>query len=170
MIIRALAQRLSQRRDVARQVTFFDKLVGPDFPHHLFFVQRATAVPDEDQQDVEDFGCKRHDLAVAVEQTLDRVEAEGTELIELFDWLAHRLIPDCFPNFSGSMENARSSRSHSARRVQLEPICEAEFYPINCIHQALVRKHPYHAHHVNQGCVSPTATRPWRSHQYLESI
>jgi len=150
VIIPALAQRLPQRRNVARQVTFFDKLIGPDLPHHLFFVQRATAVPDEDQQDVEDFGCKRHDLAVAVEQALDRVEAEVTEFVELFGWLAHRLTPDCFTNFSGRAENARSARYHSARRVQSEPICEAEFYPINCIHQKLVRKHPYHAHHLNQ--------------------
>jgi len=44
--------------------------------------------------DVEDLGCMCHDLADAVEQALDRVEAEGPELVELFGWLARRLNLD----------------------------------------------------------------------------
>src|SRR5262245_54835318 len=73
MVIRTFAQRFPQGRDIARQVSFLDEVLRPDLFHQFFFCQRASAVCDENQQDVEDPGCELHDFAVAIEQPLIRV-------------------------------------------------------------------------------------------------
>jgi hypothetical protein len=71
---------------------------------------------------------------------------------------------------SDPAESVRAARDHRARKVTSEQICEAEFYPMNCIHQELVRKHPPHVRHLKPSVnVSLTTPRPWRTHQGLES-
>ena len=79
---------------------------------------QCAAVVRKSAGPVEDFGCERHDLAVAVEQALDRVEAEGTKLIGLPCRLAHMLIPDSigFAARSGILSKRRF-RNRSAMGI-----------------------------------------------------
>src|SRR5437016_11931114 len=76
MLARPLAQHVSQRRDVSRNVSFLDRGVGPDEFHHLVFAEDVPAVLHQHEQDVEDPRPQRNNLTIAQQLALARLEAK----------------------------------------------------------------------------------------------
>src|SRR5215471_12924751 len=76
-----LAQRLSKKRNILRETTFFNKAVRPKPLHQFFFSKQAPAVFDKRQEHIECFRCERHNLPLPKQQALLRVEAERAEFV-----------------------------------------------------------------------------------------
>ena len=53
--IRLFAQSAPHGRDVLRQITLFDKTVGPDCLHQSIFFNDVTAILNQDEQDLKGF-------------------------------------------------------------------------------------------------------------------
>src|SRR5262249_42410117 len=95
----------SQDRNVVGEVGFLNYGVGPDHSHQLIFFQQTSVTLDQREQQVEDFGLKRDDLAVAQQQALGGVQPVRAEFVNLL-----RLMP-----------HEHSKRvSNSAPRISLE--------------------------------------------------
>src|SRR5262245_30316924 len=96
-----LAKRLPQDRDVVGEVGFLNDRVGPYQLHQLIFFQQTPVTLDQHKQEIEDFGLKRDDLAVAHQQALGGVQPVGAELINLILLAAHH----CVESFTDSALN-----------------------------------------------------------------
>src|SRR2546427_11723114 len=81
MLTRTFAQRISQRGDVARDVSFFNRRVGPYEFHHLIFAENVPAVLYKDEQNVEDLWSQWHEFAVPKQPPLAPVHAKRTKLV-----------------------------------------------------------------------------------------
>ena len=61
------SERLSQYRNVLREVVLFDKTVRPNLLHQLFLCQHVARVFEQHQQGIENFRRERH-LAIPLEE------------------------------------------------------------------------------------------------------
>jgi hypothetical protein len=89
MPVLPIAQRLAQLRDVVGEVGFLNYGVGPDHSHQLIFFQQTSVTLDQREQQVEDFGLKRDDLAVAQQEVFRRIQAERAEFVDVLCLQAH---------------------------------------------------------------------------------
>ena len=85
----AAPQRLSQRRDVVRQIPFFDDGVGPDGLHQGVFRDQPSVVFDQHAERIEHLSSQRHGLAVAKQAPLANVEQERPELVDSARLMIH---------------------------------------------------------------------------------
>jgi hypothetical protein len=84
MILRGLAERLAQHKDVAAEIGLLDKRIWPDSLHQVVFGDDLLAVADQDQKDLEGLGgqCDGH---AGLEQGFSRrINPKRPELVELF--------------------------------------------------------------------------------------
>ena len=55
MPVTVFAQRLTQQRDIGRQVSLLDKAIGPDLAHQFIFFNQMAAATNKRVQSVENF-------------------------------------------------------------------------------------------------------------------
>jgi hypothetical protein len=81
MLIGTLAQRFSQGRHADREVVLLDELLRPHRIQHLFFFDELPAVPNQQQQDVENLVSQRHRPTIPQQQAFRRDETKPIELV-----------------------------------------------------------------------------------------
>ena len=67
------SQRLSQRRDLKRQVRVFDERIGPKRGHEFFLRENSSAAFHQQEEKVEGFRRQRDMFAVSAEKTFGRI-------------------------------------------------------------------------------------------------
>jgi hypothetical protein len=82
MIVRAFAQRASQRRYVHRQISLLDGGVRPDSFHQFRLFNQVATVFHEHEEQVEGFRSERHGLITAQKLSLFRDKSEWTEFVD----------------------------------------------------------------------------------------
>ena len=83
----AIAEGAAQRKNVLRQVGFFDEALRPEPLHQVFLRHQPAVVLHQHEQGFEGFGGQGEDLLAAPEHALSDVELERAELEYL------RLLP-----------------------------------------------------------------------------
>src|ERR1041384_2844200 len=76
-----LAQRLSEHKNILREVSLFDMRIGPDRPHQLVFTDDVSVVFDEGEEHLERLRHQRHWHPIARQHLLRLVQAEGAEFV-----------------------------------------------------------------------------------------
>src|SRR5215471_17649639 len=84
VVLRALAQCLSQEEDVAAQVGLFDKGIGPDRSQEFVFRDDLLLVANEDKKNLECLRRERDSFALAQQELLLRIHSKRSELVKLF--------------------------------------------------------------------------------------
>jgi hypothetical protein len=85
-------QRSSQEENVLRQRALLDERVGPKALHHLVLGEDLSAVGNQKQQRVEDFGRKGNQIAIAVQQPVGGIQAKSPELVRKIGFGCHETL------------------------------------------------------------------------------
>jgi hypothetical protein len=86
---RTLTQCFPQKRDVLRQISFFDKGVGPNSLHQIVFCHYLPAVLDKRHENVENLGSKRNLFTFTQQDTFRDFQAETTKFVAVIVLLTH---------------------------------------------------------------------------------
>src|SRR5262245_44302089 len=78
LTVRAFTESFSEQVDVLCEIAFFDHTVGPDELYQLFLLQHLSTVLNQRNQRVYGLGRQRQRLAIAQEQAIRYVYAEGS--------------------------------------------------------------------------------------------
>jgi hypothetical protein len=118
VVLRTLAQCLSQQEDVPAQVGLFDKRIGPDRFQEFVFRDDLPPVANEDKKNLECLRRERDSFALAEQKLLLRVDLKRSELVKLFRRLVracgHR--KDLFQHWDGEAGERILARIHADSR------------------------------------------------------
>src|SRR5262245_28549015 len=83
-IVALFAERLAKRRNLDREIRFFNDLTRPDLRQNLVLAQQPATVLKEHQQQVEGLRWQRDFMSVMQQLPVRHVELEVVETINLF--------------------------------------------------------------------------------------
>src|SRR5262249_3812938 len=112
-----LTQRFSQDRNVAGDVRLFNKGIGPDHCHQLLFFNQTPMTLDQREQQIEDFGLQRDNLAVAQQHSFGDVQSIRAEFVNVLSRMTHNKSQKGLKSAPRiSHENHKSYRKTSPQR------------------------------------------------------
>ena len=81
-----------EQGNILGQIAFLDEGVRPHPLHQVVFFDYVTAMLNQREENVENFGGQGDGFPVAQQHTLDRVQAKAAKLIEMTLLLAHKWL------------------------------------------------------------------------------
>jgi hypothetical protein len=85
------AERFAEEGNHFREADLFDDSVRPDFLEQFLLINDPTAVFDEHKQSFVGLWSQGHQLPVAQENALVRIQPERAEFIKMFGWKVHSI-------------------------------------------------------------------------------
>src|SRR6185369_2697451 len=93
----------------------FDKTVGPNLLHQLFFGEHVAGVFEQDLQCIEHFGRKRHLSILFEEHALAHVHSKSIKQIKAFGWPIHHGFQNFLKKISAAIQRALNTTTRSSR-------------------------------------------------------
>jgi hypothetical protein len=78
-LVRVIAEHFPKREDVLRQISLFDEVVRPHLLHQERFFNYVPAMPQEDEESLQNLRGKRHSPAVAQEHPVVCIERKTSK-------------------------------------------------------------------------------------------
>jgi hypothetical protein len=83
------SERFSQKRDALRKRALPDERIGPELLHQFVLAHNVTAVGNENQQRVKYLRWERYNFAIAIQEPVGSIQAEGSKLVHISALASH---------------------------------------------------------------------------------